>query len=331
MRLPRIPALALALLTLAGCSDPGGPVAAPTRHVLPGERVYPEGIGVDKATGDFYVGSTADGTIFRGNVARQDTEVFSAAGRDGRTAVTGIKVDADRRVWAAGRFTGRAYVYRPDGALVTTLLVPPDGPTLLNDLTFTPGATFFSDSFRPTVWRVSSSGEQIGSLEPWLDLRGTVVPVDTAFGLNGISASDDGRYLLTVHFDTGRLFRIEVATKAVTEVDLGGATLRTGDGLLLDGRTLLVVREDPAAVFPVEMSADLLTGRVGEAVGQGSFAFPTTVAEYEGRLLVVNSQFDRGGFPTEPGRPTPPAPVLPFTVSQLPAPQALLSRTPSPS
>lgn len=163
-------------------------------------------------------------------------------------------------------------------------------------------------------------------MEPWLDLRGTSIPTDTAFGLNGISASDDGRFLLTVHFHTGQLFRIEVATRTITEVDLGGAALTTGDGLLLDGRTLLAVQEDPGGVVPVDLDADLTSGRPGPPIGAGTFRFPTTLAEYGGRLLVVNSQFDRGGFPTAAGDPAPERPDLPFTVSQVAAPDALRPR-----
>ncbi len=145
-------------------------------------------------------------------------------------------------------------------------------------------------------------------MRPWLDLRDTPIPTDTDFGLNGISASDDGRTLLSVHFDTGRLFRIDVATKEVTEVDLGGDTLSTGDGILLDGRTLLVVREDPGAVFPVQLSPGLTSGEVGEPFGEG-FSLPTTLAEYDGNVLVVNSQLDDVD-----------SPELPFTVSSVTVP-----------
>ena len=42
----------------------GGPL--PTRYVLPGSRVFPEGIAYDERTGLVFVSSTTDGTIFRG-------------------------------------------------------------------------------------------------------------------------------------------------------------------------------------------------------------------------------------------------------------------------
>lgn len=39
-----------------------GGSAGSESFALPGEGVFPEGIGVDKSNGDFYVGSTRDGT-----------------------------------------------------------------------------------------------------------------------------------------------------------------------------------------------------------------------------------------------------------------------------
>src|SRR5215211_4656577 len=43
---------------------------------LPAGGGFPEGVAYDQATGDFYVGSTVDGTIYRGNVQTGTTEVF---------------------------------------------------------------------------------------------------------------------------------------------------------------------------------------------------------------------------------------------------------------
>ena len=48
----------------------------PTRYVLPGETVFPEGIAFEQSTGYFYVSSTTDGTIFRGTLNQEMTEVF---------------------------------------------------------------------------------------------------------------------------------------------------------------------------------------------------------------------------------------------------------------
>ena len=145
-------------------------------------------------------------------------------------------------------------------------------------------------------------------MEVWLELDGTPIAYQSGFNLNGIAATEEGRHLLTVQFNTGQLFRIDTETREVAQIDLGGVALTTGDGLVLDGRTLYVVRENPAQVVPVTLSDDLLSGEVGDAFSDPSFDLPTTAAKVGDRLLVVNSQLDGG--PTE----------LPFTVSSISVP-----------
>lgn len=296
-----------ALLAACGAGTTG---SDGKRYELPGDRVFPEGVAVDKSNGDFFVGSSEDGTVFRGNVASDDVQVFLPGGSDGRTGATGLKIDPQGRLWIAGRYTGSVFVHdAATGKLVSVLRTPPAQRTLMNDLTFTRDAAYVTDSYRPVLWRAARTDRSVGQLEPWLDLRQTPIPTDADFNLNGVSASDDGRYLLTVHFASGRLFRIDTSTKQVVEVDLGGRTLRTGDGLLLDGTLLLAVLEQPGEVVPVRLTDDLTRGTVGEPFGKDDLHLPTTLAEHEGKVLVVNSQLDRTD-----------SPELPFTITALPLP-----------
>ena len=312
-------ALLAAAVPVAACgtgdprSEPARPRAAapPGDYVLPGARVFPEGIAVERSTGAVFVGSTTDGTIFRAAGPGGRMERWLPGGRDGRTAVTGLEVDRRGRLFAAGRDTGRAFVYdAASGRLIRGLRAPGSGRSLVNDVAATQAAAYFTDSYRPVLYRARLDGARVGPLEPWLDLRGTAIPTGAGFGLNGIVASADGRHLVTVHFDTGRLFRIDARTRAIREVDLGGAALATGDGMVLDGRDLLVVREEPGEVVPVRLSQDLLRGRPGTPFGANRLRFPTTAAVRAGRVLVVNSQLDRA---PDRGRP-------PFTVSALARP-----------
>lgn len=281
------------------------------RFTLPGEAVYPEGIAYDPLTGDFYVGSTQTGTIYRGNVrdGPGELEVFLPGGADERTSVTGMKVDDQGRLFIAGRNTGRVFVYdTASGELIRSLRTPPSQSTLINDVTVTTEAAYFTDSFRPVIFRVPLTPEGIGEMEAWLDLRETIVPHGTGFNLNGIAATADGCYLLSVHFDTGRLYRIDTRTREVIEVNLDGTRLTAGDGLWLEGTTLYVVRETPASVVTIELSVDFTSGEPTATLTHPSFSLPTTLAKVDDRLLVVNSQLD--GTPPE----------LPFTVSSIPLP-----------
>lgn len=300
--------IGLMILTVAYTQNP---TLAAQIYTLPGEAVYPEGVAYDPSTGDFYVGSTQSGTVYRGNVrdGPRELEVFLPGGMDGRTSVTGMKV-ADGRLFIAGRNTGRAFVYETaSGELIRVLATPRSQRTLLNDVTVTDDAAYFTDSFRPILFRASITERGVGELMSWLDLRETVIPQGTGFNLNGIAATGDGCYLLTVHFDTGRLYRIDTRTREVVEVNLGGTRLTTGDGLWLEDTTLYVVRETPASVVTVELSGDLASGEPTATLTHPSFSLPTTLAKADDRLLIVNSQLD--GTPPE----------LPFSVTSLPLPE----------
>lgn len=331
-----IAAAAVLAMTLAACADRGSAAppdgagaptaagseegAAAIRYTLPGDSVFPEGVGVDKETGDFYVGSTQDGAVYRGNVAEPgEAELFLEPGVDGREQATGVEVFAGR-LFVAGRRTGRAFVYDVRTGELIRAFDTGAGEGLLNDWTFTEDAAYLTDSFRPTLWRVplDADGPGVGEIEPWLDLTDSPISYDESFNLNGVSASDDGRHLLAVHTVTGELWRIDVATKEVERVDLGGTTLGDGDGVLLDGRTAYVVRNSPAVVARVELSEDLLEGEVTAEITNPAFRFPTTIAEYDGTLLVVNSQLNResGGAMSGGGD----GPELPFTVVGVPLP-----------
>jgi sugar lactone lactonase YvrE len=322
--------LALALAAVAcgggmgegGGEDNGGngrsqtthEVSGTERYVLPGEQVFPEGVAYRSDAGNFYVGSTTDGTVFRGNVegGPKEAEVFLEPESDRRTTAIGMEVDEEGRLFIAGGATGRIFVYDTESAdLVRRLDTPDAEATFLNDVAVTPdGDAYFTDSMRPVLFRVTSTGGGAVEAEPWLNFEGTPAEYEEGFNLNGIDATQDGRYLVAVQSNTGELFRIDTEGKEVVEIDLGGETLANGDGLLLDERTVYVVRNEQELIVPVKLSGEYLSGEVGVPFTDPSFAFPTTIAKTDGRLLVVNSQFDK-----QEGEPE-----LPFTVSSVEVP-----------
>ena len=320
-------ALALAAVACGGTGDGGGEdnggnarsqttqeVSSAERYVLPGEQVFPEGVAYQSDTGNFYVGSTTDGTVFRGDVESgpKEAEVFLEPNSDGRTTAIGMEVDEEGRLFIAGGETGRIFVYDTESAdLVRRLDTPDAEATFLNDVAVTPdGDAYFTDSMRPVLFRVTSTSDGVGEAEPWLNFEGTPAEYEEGFNFNGIDATEDGRYLIAVQSNTGELFLIDTESKEVVEINLGGETLANGDGLLLDERTVYVVRNEQELIVPVELSGEYISGEVGEPFTDPSFAFPTTIAKTDGRLLVVNSQFDK-----QEGDPE-----LPFTVSSVEVP-----------
>ena len=91
--------------------------------------------------------------------------------------------------------------------------------------------------------------------------------------------------------NTGLLFRINPRTGVTREVDLGGASLTNGDGLLLAGRVLFVVQNRLNQIAVVKLSKSLTEGRVVTTLTDPDFDVPTTIAFQDGRLYAVNARF----------------------------------------
>lgn len=278
---------------------------APERYDLPGEEVYPEGIVA--ADGTFYVGSTSDGTIFRGDVESGEVEVFAEGLQ--HTAI-GMTIDDAGNLWVAGGSSGNVYRYDTDtGELTGTFTTPEADSTFLNDLVVGPdGQVYVTDSMRPTLFRVAADAEP-GEMESWLSFEGTAADFTEGFNMNGIVLTPDGQSLVVVKSNTGGLYRVDVADMSIHEIEVD-ADLSNGDGLVLDGQTLYVVQNAQGQILPVEMNEDFSAGNADEPITDASFQFPTTAALADGSLLVVNSQFDAQGGDPE----------LPFNVSRVALP-----------
>jgi Cu-Zn family superoxide dismutase len=281
-------------------------------YTLPGNAVFPEGVAYDAVTGNFYVSSTGDGSIMRGNINGTAAEVWLPGGHDGHTFATGLKVDSQGRLYVSGGSTGLMSIYDTRTKALLAQFKTGATPTFVNDVALTPdGSAYFTDSNQPVIYRVAPAGGQF-TYEQWLPLTGTVASYVQGFNLNGITASEDGRYLVVVQSNTGKLHRITVATKEVRTIDVGNETFTSGDGIGLSGDYLHVLRNSLGLLVTVQLNADLSAGQVVSAWTSPAFMYPTTFAQAGSRLLVVNSQFNNRG----PGL----SPVLPFTIANVPAP-----------
>ena len=305
----------LAVLLVVSSAGVAAVGAALGRYALPGDNVFPEGIAAQPDGRFFYVGSTTSGTVYRGDVAAGTVEVFLPGGADGRTDVRGMKVDNRGRLYLAGGATARLFVY--DLATRQRLAGFATGltPSFVNDVAIAPnGDAYFTDSTSPAIYRVAADVTAPNAFERWIDLTGSPIVYAQGFNLGGIVTSADGRYLITAQGNTGKLFRIEVATKRVTEIDLGGQALQGADGLLLDGQTLHVMRNAAATLVTVRLAPDLASGSVVTTTSDPEFDFPTTFARVGDRLLVVNSQLNK--------RTANQPPALPFVVLSIAVPGA---------
>jgi sugar lactone lactonase YvrE len=305
-------------------ADVASPVAGATIFELPGDEVYPEGVAFDPTTNLFYVGSTTDGTIFQGDLSSGEVIVFSENDPD-RTTATGMKVDSAGHLIVAGAGTGSVFVVDLGGG--QTLAAFTNGlsseTTFVNDVAVAPnGDVYATDSLSPSLYRIAAADvEAGGDLTPFVDFTGTVYEYGPpgSFNANGIAITDDGAYAIMVNPSNGRLFRVDLASGDVAEIAINGESVTFGDGILLDGSILYVVRNQLAQIVRLELDAAIETATTLDAFTDPSLMFPTTIAQVDGQLLVVNAQFDK----RETGDP-----VLPFTVSLIDIPPIATLGTP---
>jgi hypothetical protein len=71
----------------------------------------------------------------------------------------------------------------------------------------------------------------------------------------------------------------------------GGATLASGDGMLLAGRVLFVVQNRSNQIAVVVLSGSLERGRLVTTITDDDFDVPTTIAFQAGQLYAVNARF----------------------------------------
>ena len=247
----------------------------------------PEGIEVGRGN-TFYVGSVANGAIYRGDL-RTGTGRVLVPGESGRAA-TGIELDRFNRLFVAGAGTGDAYVYNArTGALIRTYDFTA-GDTFINDVVVTRNAAYFTDSRKAVLYVVPIGARgALGSFRT-LPLTGDFT-LGSGFNLNGIDATANGKTLVAVQSNTGRLFRIDPATGVTRAISLAGESVPNGDGIMLTGKTLYVVQNQNNRVAVIALSADLSTGRVVTTLSDPDFAVPTTIDDHGNRLYAVNARF----------------------------------------
>jgi sugar lactone lactonase YvrE len=248
----------------------------------------PEGIEVGKGT-TFYVGSVANGAIYRGDL-RTGAGAVLVPGESGKAA-TGIELDNQSRLWVAGAGTGKAYVYNgKTGELLRTYTFA-SSDTFINDVVVTRTAAIFTDSRKAVLYHVPIGPDgAIGASSHTVPVTGDFA-LAAGFNLNGIDATRNGKTLIAVQSNTGKLFRIDAASGVSRQITLGGESVPNGDGILLTGKTLYVVQNQLNRVAVIKLAANLASGRVITRLTDSDFAVPTTIDDHGRRLYAVNARF----------------------------------------
>jgi len=265
---------------------------------LPPVASFPEGTTYDPASNSLYAGNAENGALVRVDATTGASKLVTPAGQivpagGAFPAMLGMKLDSKGRLWIAGGNTGLQTVVNPtDGKIVKQVKVPTAPKSLLNDLVIIGDAAYTTDTFVPILWRQSMDGDSIGEIEPWLDLKNTPIAFADGPNLNGIAATPDGKAIIVIQMNKGLLFHIDIATKQVMPIDVGGADLTGSDGLVLDGQTLYVVRQWSDEIATVNLDAGLTHGIVVSRFKDPGLAYPATAAIVGKDLVLVNTQFN---------------------------------------
>jgi hypothetical protein len=260
-----------------------------------------EGVAVG-AGNTFYAGSLADGRIARGDLRAGTSEVFVSAPIV--APAVGLKADVRHRLlWVAGGPSGNAAVYDLKTGAPVVALTLTTATSFINDVIVTRDAAYFTNSLSPEIYRVGVSADGAVGEPETIALHGPAGQFVAGFNNNGIEATKDGRTLIVVNSAKGELYTVDPATGDSALIDLGGASVPTGDGLLLAGKTLLVLQNGaqpgvPNQITVIRLRRDLTVGAGVDTITSPLFETATTLARRGDILVAVNAQF--AGAPIDP-------------------------------
>jgi sugar lactone lactonase YvrE len=284
--------LALAVLPVGSVPAQAAP-AKPFPEVIPLPNGFqPEGIVAGRGT-DFYVGSLATGAVYKGNLRTGQGDVLVPPHAD-RIAV-GLAFDPRTDyLFVAGGPTGQLYVYdTASGADVADFQLAAPGTGFINDVIVTGHAAYVTNSFDDVLYKLPLAPN--GALPDPSEVEEIDLPDEfenEGFNANGIEATPNGKLVVIVHSGLGALYRFDTESGEITQIDLGGGEVPSGDGLLLQGRTLYVVQNFLNQIAVVELDPDLRSGEVVDTLTDPDFRIPTTVAGFGNALYAVNARFD---------------------------------------
>jgi sugar lactone lactonase YvrE len=293
MRRVLLPAVGLMLAAMVAL--PAAATTFPDRIDLPNDFA-PEGIATGRGT-TFYTGSLAGLGIWRGDYRTGEGDFLVDEGGP----FVGMKVDARNRLWVAGGPAGTGYVFDASSGDQLASFTFAAAPTFINDVVVTGDAAYFTDSMQAAIYRVPiGPGGAIGTPATIALDPAAIGFVAGAFNLNGIDATADGDTLIVVNSTAGALYAVDPGSGDVSPIDLAGASVSNGDGILRAGRTLYVVRNQLNVVAVVELAPDLTSGVVVEELAPDDVDVPTTVARFGSSLYLVNARFGTTDEPPVP-------------------------------
>ena len=326
LMLTKLVPAAVILLALPILSASAGEKPFPT--VVPTlEYSQPEGFAIGK--GHTAYNGSVDGSIYKMNLRSGEGEILVEANDPYGPPwcfKLGMRVDPRTNyLFVAGCFGGNAFVFDADSGeeLMSYQLAEPES-TIINDLTITKDAVYFTDFFFPNIFRLPLSKN--GSIPAYEDaaieipLTGDFEGSEFATG-NGIVSTHDGKTLIVGHSGVSKIYRVDpntgYADEIIVDPPLRGTAPYTGfiDGLVLHGSTLYILtpsdfpeldEEDPdfpsypPGVEPVledmvqvvELDKEMLTGELVGTITDPSMRGIASGALFGKSLYVNNAHYD---------------------------------------
>jgi hypothetical protein len=287
--------LALTLVVFLGCMSFPKTIALP-----PGFQ--PEGITLGNGP-TAYVGSLADGSIYAADLTTGAGRIL-VQGSPGSLFAVGL--DFDRRsgnLFVAGGLTGDGRVYDTNtGQMAHQFPLSAPWISWINDVFVTRDAAYFTNSFAPEIYKVPLTSQGVPSgVAQTLMLHGDwqnftnpapTGPADMWINANGIVATPDDRTLIVVNYYSGLLYTVDPDTGFAAEIDLGGVTVQTGDGLVLRDKTLYVVQNFANAIAVFTLSPDYSAATFSGYLADSDLRIPSTADLFGPWLYAVNARFD---------------------------------------
>jgi hypothetical protein len=261
----------------------------------------PEGFAIGR--GHTAYSGSMNGLIYKSNLRTGQGEILASVPDPFGTETVALGMRFDSRtnyLFIAGGITGKAFVYDADsGALVAEYQLGPDDFTsLVNDLTITKDAVYFTDSFRPFFYRLPLS--QNGALSDpaaveAIPLSGDFDNEPGIYGVNsnGIVSSADGKVLIIGHSSAAKLYRVDPNSGHADVISAD--VVPFPDGLILSGKTLYIVSpKDPGPrdqVQVLRLDKKMLSGKTVGAITDPSLEGAASGARFGNSLYVINSRW----------------------------------------
>jgi hypothetical protein len=284
----------LAVVALATVASPtpaaaGGVDLFPDTIALP-NGFRPEGIAIGRGA-TIFAGSIGTGAVFAANLVTGEGSILVPP-QPGRASI-GLSFDPRSDIiYVAGGPTGQGYAYSARTGETIAVFQLTTGPAFINDQIVTDDAVYFTNSLLPEIYKVplSRRAQPQADAVKTITLGGDFVQL-AGTNNNGIVATFGGKFLIAVNTAAAALFRIDPETGDSKLIDLGGASVTNGDGLMLRGDDLFVVqnRSNQIEVFDLNRTFD--KAELKQVFSNDRLDVPTTIDSFLGTIYVVNARF----------------------------------------